>query len=93
MIAIWVSADGQWFEEPDTTVLAQDVTQADPDGRRAYRRLDGKWWSWLSHHLPGDHSSRPILRARLIAAHGEANVTLCEKHRLSRSYRPPEVLP
>lgn len=47
---LYVSADLQAFGATDAeaAILAADLTQGDPDHRRrAYRRLDATWYTWL----------------------------------------------
>ena len=87
-VHLYVAADLQWFEAPEDTALGQEVTQADQDCRRVYRRLDSTWWLWLCRMHAGFVVLSQI-RKRLVELRGEDAVTKAEAMQLPPNYFPP----
>lgn len=87
---LYVSADLRWFEASADERLAMDITQGDEDGLRAYRRVDGRWWAWLSQSAT-DHPIVIELRARLVEIFGPDRIAQSESFRLPWRYAPPSL--
>lgn len=93
-VHLYVSADLQWFEVSKDTALANDITQADQDCRRAYRRVDSQWWAWL-HRMHSGFVVLSQIRKRLVQlidqrGHaGEESVAKAEVMRPAYDYFPP----
>lgn len=90
-VHLYVSADLQWFEVPADTALAHDITQGDQDCRRAYRRVDSRWWAYLTRMHAGFVVLSQI-RKRLVELRGEDAVAKGEAVRPSHDYFPPLAL-
>lgn len=88
MTHLYVSHDLRLFEAPADTALAKDITQGDFDCRRAYRRLDGKWWAYLSTVHKG-YNLLTVIRARLVELRGVEAVIKAEALRVPFDYLPP----
>ncbi len=83
----------RWFEvtAEEEEDLADDLSQLDADGiRRAYRRLDGRWFAFLHAHANADQWA-PI-RARMIEIVGAEKVAKGEAPAISFDYRTPQVV-
>lgn len=87
-VHLYVSADLQWFEAPADTSLGIDITQGDQDCRRAYRRLDSRWWCWLTRMHAG-FTTLSQIRKRLVELRGEDAVAKAEAMRPAPNYFPP----
>jgi hypothetical protein len=87
---LYVSADLRWFESIADDRLANDITQGDDDGPRAYRRVDGRWWAWL-HQSATDHPTVVELRTKVVALFGADRVAQAEAFRLPWRYAPPSL--
>lgn len=89
-VYIYASADLQWFEVPENTALGQEVTQGDQDCRRVYRRVSGKWWSWL-HRMHTGFLVHDQIRRRLVELRGEDAVAKAEAITPTYDYDPPHL--
>jgi hypothetical protein len=85
---LYVSPDLRAFEADAAERLAIDVTQQDEDGTRVYRRLDARWWGWLSRERRGKPGLAE-LRERVVALHGAERAAQAEAMQLGWAYRAP----